>query len=294
MRVPVELQERRQWVLWRYERVNDRDTKVPYQALRTERHASSTDPSTWSSFAEAEAALAAGAAGGVGFVFSADDPFCGVDLDRCRDPATGLVEGWAALAINRLDSYTETSPSGCGFHVVVRGCPPACGKRGQVEMYDRGRYFTITGELLDGALETLEHRQSQLEALYREHIARPQRREADRPTLRAVAEDDQELVERARAARNGEAFARLWGGDASAYGSRSEADMALCSHLAFWTGADPERVDRLFRSSGLMRDKWDARRGEQTYGQRTVDAALEGGVLCPPGLRLAPHIEPRL
>lgn len=87
---------------------------------------------------------------------------------------------------------------------------------------------------------------------------------------------DSEIQERASQAKNGARFTALWVGDCSAYPSQSEADLALCSILAFWTGPDPTRVDSLFRKSGLMRDKWDERHGEQTIGERTVAFALEG------------------
>src|SRR5262245_10542525 len=78
--------------------------------------------------------------------------------------------------------------------------------------------------------------------------------------------DDQALIDKAMASRNGMKFAALWAGDTSAYGSDdSAADLALCHTLAFWTGRDPARMDRLFRQSGLMRTKWNARRGAITY-----------------------------
>jgi primase-polymerase (primpol)-like protein len=95
--------------------------------------------------------------------------------------------------------------------------------------------------------------------------------------------DDAELVRRARSAANGEKFARLWNGDTSGYADgnnegRSEADFALCSLLAFWCGPDKDRIDRLFRQSGLMRPKWDERHyGDgRTYGQGTIGHALAG------------------
>ena len=92
----------------------------------------------------------------------------------------------------------------------------------------------------------------------------------------AVDPDDARLLERAHAARKGWKFAALWKGDVSAYPSQSEADLALCNLLAFWTGGDAARIDRLFRQSGLMRAKWDERRGGQTYGERTIATAIAG------------------
>jgi hypothetical protein len=87
---------------------------------------------------------------------------------------------------------------------------------------------------------------------------------------------DQELIEKAKGAADGEKFARLMAGDTGGYGSASEADLAFCGQLVFWCQGDRQRIDALFRQSGLMRPKWDERRGEKTYGQRTIDKALEG------------------
>jgi primase-polymerase (primpol)-like protein len=85
--------------------------------------------------------------------------------------------------------------------------------------------------------------------------------------------DDDELLRRVRDARNGAKFAALWAGDTSAYRSPSEADLALCSLLAFWT-SEPARIDNLFRQSSLMRPKWDEQHGDITYGERTIRRAI--------------------
>jgi hypothetical protein len=88
--------------------------------------------------------------------------------------------------------------------------------------------------------------------------------------------DDRDLLDRAFAARNGPKVQALYAGDLSAYGGdHSAADLALCSALAFWTN-DPDRIDALFRGSGLMRPKWDSARGESTYGRMTLEVALAG------------------
>ena len=90
-----------------------------------------------------------------------------------------------------------------------------------------------------------------------------------------LSDNDQALLALARRASNGARFSALWNGDTSAHGDDdSAADLALCGHLAFWTGHDPARMDRLFRASGLMRGKWDERRGASSYGQRTIATAL--------------------
>lgn len=88
---------------------------------------------------------------------------------------------------------------------------------------------------------------------------------------------DDELVERMLASRSGVVIRALLAGDCSAQGGdHSAADMALCGHLAFWCEGDPGRMDRIFLRSGLMRDKWDSRRGGTAYGAQTIERAIEG------------------
>ena len=82
------------------------------------------------------------------------------------------------------------------------------------------------------------------------------------------------LIEKAKRGKGGAQFAALWAGDATGYPSQSEADMALCNALAWWTNGDAGRVDRLFRQSGLMREKWDRPQAGSTYGAITVENAV--------------------
>jgi len=116
--IPQELKDCGQWVLWRWESRTDgrgrkKWTKVPIQSL-TRIAASSTDPETWAKFSDVVFVyhLPRSEYPGIGFTFHADDPFCGVDLDDCRDSDTGVIAEWARAIIARLNSYTEVSPSG--------------------------------------------------------------------------------------------------------------------------------------------------------------------------------------
>src|SRR6266542_5521398 len=102
--LPQELRVRPQWVNWRVEERDGKPTKVPYQC-GTGVKASSTEPATWGSFTTACAFASTHPEYGIGFVFSADDPYCGVDLDHCRDPETGEIDVWAQKIITALDSY---------------------------------------------------------------------------------------------------------------------------------------------------------------------------------------------
>jgi hypothetical protein len=266
--VPTTLTQMDRWLVWRYETRGAKRTKVPYAAGGGA--ASTTDPFTWASFAVALAA--AKKYDGVGFVFSAADDLMGLDLDHCRDAATGVIEPWALAVVERLDSYTEESPSGTGLHIFLFAKLEMAGRKGQrIEVYQQGRYFTITGKPLPGYDREPERRQAQVEAVVGEFF--PAVVKARPVASLTPTGSDLEITERVRKPAAADA---LWRGDFSAYASQSEADLALCGRIAFFTGPDPPAVDRLFRQSGLMREKWDEVHGAQTYGARTIGLALAG------------------
>ena len=273
--IPRGLHTLPQWVLWRFEERDGKRTKVPHQAVDPKARAESTNPKTWATFEQAREAFEAGEGDGIGFVFSETDPYCGVDIDGCIDPETGEVTEQAAEIVRRLHSYTEISPSGTGLHIIVRASLEGLkGRRkGKLEMYDRGRYFTMTGHVY-GALRGCDGRQNELDAVHKLFIARSEPPKPQPPESAPVAPvsidiDDTALLERMFASKNGPDIKRLWDGDTSAHASdgndgESEADLALASHLAWWTNYDPARVDALFRTSALYRPKWDEMRGDQT------------------------------
>jgi hypothetical protein len=134
--------------------------------------ASSTDPNTWSDYTTALAAVKRYGLAGVGFVFTSDDRYAGIDLDDCRTPETGEIAEWAQGIIAAIDSYTEVSPSKTGVKIFLRGKLPEGAKHntpyqtGSVEMYSQGRFFTFTGLHLAGTPETVEDRQAELTAVY--------------------------------------------------------------------------------------------------------------------------------
>jgi hypothetical protein len=294
--IPAELRELKQWVHWRAEwRTEKGGNKGKWSKVPRRRHvpASSTNPATWMRFDFALNGFNELAPDGLGFVFSKDDPFAGVDLDDCRDPATGQLDEWAAAIVATLDSYTEVSPSGTGVKVWVRAKkPPGRNKvkyeTGEVEVYDQGRYFAVTGQPVAGTPPTVNERGEQLAAVYRQVFGdqaddkkpgpsqgrRFQGRASDSHGGAGGLSDD-DVIRKAGRAKNGDKFKRLWDGDTSGHGGDdSRADLALCMMLAFWCRRDAEQMDRIFRRSGLMRDKWDEPRGESTYGRDTIARAV--------------------
>jgi len=246
MAFPAELTGLPQWLCWRYgDSRNGKPTKIPFDP-RTKRKASSTDPGTWCSHEQAQAGARNGF-DGAGFVFTKEDGYCGIDLDGCRDPATGKVEEWAKRIVDRLGSYAEISPSKEGLHIIIKGRLSGSGlKRGGVEIYDRGRYFTMTGQQYGDHTEARDC-QAELDGLVNLLTALP-----------------------------GAEATRLMLGDWQGHASQSEADLALCNFAAKKARGNRQEVDRLFRMSGLMRKKWDEKHGEKTYGELTLDKALKG------------------
>ena len=294
--IPKELKDRPQWVLWCWEQRVDRTTgevkwtKPPYQPNGA--NAESDNPATWVSFEEAKAAYERGDFSGIGYVVTVDkelgdghpgtvdDVIAGVDLDHVVDVKAGAIIPWAQSIVDRLDSYTDISPSGTGLRIFVYAkLPPKDRKLGGFECYESGRYLTVTGNHLPGTPLTIEARQEELTAIHAEIFAERHKRRAidcPPPEGRPVDLEDDLLMEVAFGAKNGQAVQWLYRGDTSRYGSHSEADLALCSHLAFYTAGDAARMDRMFRASDLFRPKWDERHGAQTYGEMTIIRALEG------------------
>lgn len=275
--VPQELRECPQWVCWAKEERNGEITKIPYSPRGG--MAKTSDPETWGSFEQAAKYAGDYGMAGVGFVFSSEDPFTGIDLDKCRDPESGELEEWAREIIEEIGSYAECSPSGTGVHVILRGKLPP-GRRGFGDghgFYDERRFFTVTGELLESSPEGIFERQAELEGLHRRLFPPEENGEGGSTTNGNISAagpslSDEELVWRAKSAENGGEFARLWAGEISGYTSHSEADLALCSRLAFYTGPDPERIGALLEQSGLYRDKWE----RKDYRERTISKALAG------------------
>lgn len=284
--IPAELTAREQWVVWRWEKRKGKWNKPPYQP--SGRPAKSNDATTWVSFETAIEAFESGDFNGVGFVLTADDPYAMADLDHCLDSASRSVKAWAAEIVDQLSSYTEITPSGEGLRVIVKALlPPGGHKRamqggGGVELYDQLRYMTMSGNHLAGTPETIEEREQEMAELHARLFGQePRSARVTTPVGCArMRLTDDELLAKARLAKNRQKFCALYDhGDFSAYPSASEADLALCGLLAFWTGGDAQQIDRMFRRSALFRkEKWDVEHhaNGETYGEATIAKALAG------------------
>jgi len=279
---PVEMIELPQWVPYslRWSEKTGKFDKIPMNP-NTGYNAKSNKSETWGSFEIAVKRALNRKLGGVGFVFSKDDPFVGIDLDKCISD-DGDVESWATEIIAELNSYTELSPSRKGYHIIGRGqLPPRGRRKDRIEMYDSNRFFTVTG--LDYDIGKLRDFQKELNQLHARTFKKTRTKgKPSRPNGRnpPVLNDD-EIIAKAIRSNNGIKFETLWRGDweGAGYPSQSEADQALCNHLAWWTNYDAIRLDTLFRQSGLSRpEKWDKQHYSdgRTYGQGTIENALAG------------------
>ena len=268
--IPAELRALNQWVLWRleYRPPMLKPTKVPYTPRPNSGKANIIKSNTWGSYEDAikapltckepvdpDTPIKETGFTGIGFVFTAEDEYCGIDLDDVH----GDVEAYnrQLLVYNKLNSYTEYSPSRTGVHIIVKGKVATGRRRHSMELYPSMRFFTMTGDVMNNA--PIADRQEVLDWLYNEmggdvkqYIveADPEQKEAD-----------EVIIDRAKSAVNGEKFNYLWEGQwHHLYPSQSEADFALVDIIAFYTQHIPQ-IMRLFRQSMLgQRDK--ARRDE--------------------------------
>ena len=289
---PIELTRLHQWVGWLEEERGGKITKAPINAKSNGRltYAKSNDSRTWASHAEALAACERHPElAGVGFCFALDDGLTGIDLDHVIDPDTGELKPEAAEILERFQgTYIEVSPSGTGLRLFCYGKPGRSGKNVgkskwlEVYSHPSNRYLTVTGAHWPGSATAVTEQQDALDWLHERFMTASTGQEPvaskPGPAGGALDLDDAALLNKARNAKNGGDFERLWDGDTSGHGGDdSAADLALCSLLAFWTGNDADRMDRLFRQSRLIRPKWDSRRGESgTYGKATIDKAIAG------------------
>lgn len=282
--IPDEMKAYPNWVVYKKEIVKNPDdsikvdengevkyTKIPYNP-KTNSKARTTDPSTWADF---NTALAKDMEyDGLGFVLT-NSPFVGVDLDNVGNEIKAFYQGDTNNIVGEfheaLQTYMEISPSGNGVHLILKGELPQGGNRaGNIEMYDTGRYFTVTGEQL-GEYDLINPNGSNLiKPLHNKYLGNKTQSKNDIPIPNPEGNSltIEELTKKASNAKNGDKFKALFfDGDTSQHnGDDSAADLALINIMWWWTNGDPDKADEWFRQSALMRDKWDELRGEHTYG----------------------------
>ena len=273
--IPHVMCSRDQWLLWKFEaNEKGKKTKVPYQT--NGRRADVTDPSNYAPFDEVIKILENGKYAGIGFALTENDNFVGVDLDNYI--IDGEPEERARKIIDVCGSYTEISPSGKGFHIILKGKLPSNddylrnNREFGIEMYDCKRFLTVTGDIFEDSTKHVKHNQDAINEICEEYMMKVvENYQRDKAKL-VPKLSDKKILELCLKARNKNKFNSLWSGNfRSMYPSQSEADLALCAILAFYT-QDPIQIERLFNQSKLgERGKWKSR---PDYRKRTIEQAL--------------------
>lgn len=278
--IPSELKALPQWIVWRTQKKDGRYTKVPYQV--DGEGAQTNNRRTWSTFATAVKFYLQDDYDGIGFVFSRQDNYIGIDIDNCV--ADGKINGFATEIVDTFDSYTEFSPSEKGLHIIIKGNLPqnvlGTGRKNTqhgLEIYSYGRYFTFTGNRENS--NDVYDRTDELSEVFEKYFD-----DSDiqgRVNLADFENDEikisnESLWERMFRSKKGDEIRSLYKGDLI-NDDHSATDLALCNYLAFWTGKSAIRMDAMFRETGLLRDKWDVihfRDTNETYGERTIAEAI--------------------
>lgn len=263
--IPEELKESTCWVGWNMES----GAKVPKNPIRGG-NAKPNDKSTFGNFDQAVTAVQKYGWSGIGLVFTGDNPYIGIDLDHCIDKASGEITDWAKAVMSQVETYWERSPSSSGLHAIckdTKGVLPRINRNNRevgIEIYTDGHYLTVTGDIIEGGSNQVGDCGESVLELYNQYFKQPEKFEP-------VKNADQGVIQKLL---KHEKYRRLWQGDwETYYDSSSEADLALCSILAFYTGRDVKRVDSLFRQSKLYRDKWE----RKEYRENTIYRACSDG-----------------
>lgn len=279
--IPAELKSLPQWILWKFEERDGKKTKVPYQP--SGELAQANNRRTWSTFATAVKFYMNNEYDGIGFVFSRQDNYIGIDIDKCV--VEEKTNTFAAEIIDTLDSYTEFSPSGTGIHIIIKGGLPqsvmGTGRKNVkhgLEIYSYGRYFTFTGNR-ENSNDVVYDRTDELAEVFEKYFddsdiqGRVNLAEFEKDEIKHSNEQLWEMMFRSK---NGDEIRSLYNGNLIK-DDHSASDLALANHLAFWTGKSATRMDTMFRETALMRDKWDVIHftdTNETYGERTIATAI--------------------
>ena len=273
--IPDELKQKGLFCVWRREKRKGNMTKVPYQ--RNGYGASTTERRHFCGFEEAVRLSKKYDGIGIG-VF---DGYSAVDIDHCVK--NGKLSKMAIDIINTMNSYTEYSPSGKGVRIIFKASPFDYDKEKYyinnrkigLEVYVSGctnKFVTLTGNVIRNV--PVAERTSEIRSVLESYMVRPQRDNRRQEELRSQIGSllsDNEVLEKAMISKNSAKFGALWNGDFLGK-SHSEADLALCSMLAFWCGGDTAQIDRLFRQSALYRQKWE----RKDYREETIKKAVTG------------------
>ena len=284
--IPNELKQLHQWVVWKAE-LDDSEkyTKVLYQTNGINK-ASSTDSNTWTTFENALNAYENGVGEGIGFVLTESDPYACIDIDGLED--VNYLPELAEEIVNL--SYSEISPSGKGIHVWVKfqhDSQKYKNKNTQLgyEIYSNKRFITFTGEAINELpINEGEEINRFIEKVFKREVSTSTNKLVDQhDNIGKAALSEDQIIKIAEKSKNGDRFKLfMYGGWENRYDSASDADMAFCNDLAFWTNCDYYMMDSIYRKSSIFADrkgstdpmKWDRQQNSTTYGDETLQKAI--------------------
>lgn len=272
-----QVQPLNQWVVWRGELIEGKRKKVPYNPNYRNAKASVKIPKSWGSFETALTALESGNYSGLGLMIT--PPLVFIDLDHCVAKETGeIIDPKAQDIVKAINSYTEISPSRTGLHILSYGSVPAS-LHNEIEVYGQERFTTITTRHVPGTPQTVEHRQSEVTALFKEFAPVVTKHKGSEHGGGVVAAH---LTELPPEAANDKLLQALLSGDMSSVGNdQSRADWILLMKLLHWTGDNKSLTKEIFFQSPLgQREKardteGKGRRGNTNYVDKTIDKILE-------------------
>ena len=280
--IPDEMKRLDRWVCWRAvpdPKAHSGISKQPVNP-RTGGMAQSNNPKTWTDFNTAVAASLDYA--GIGFMFSGSG-YVAIDIDdrpgELESFQRGDCDNIFSQMNNAFRTYAEYSQSGNGVHFIGRGTLPDKDFNNHdmgVEMYTGARFFVMTGRICTEYADITDITEP-VKPFYEKYKTKPKTQDKPAAALPACAcsMSAREIIDKAASSRQGAKFSALYSGDTTDYTSPSEADMAFCNMLAFWTGGDAALMDEIFRGSGLMREKWDRKQSGTTYGAITLQKAID-------------------
>lgn len=316
--IPYALRSRKQFIVWKWKYDEDRKKaiKVPMNPWKPGEYAKSNDSFTWATFDkccevvnkyESKFGYA-----GIGIMFG--NGVMGIDFDHCI--IDGKCDPGKKELVDKINSYTEYSPSGDGLHIIAFGkVPEGYGNRNDisgVECYDHARFFTLTGKLFEGKIRTMksvEETKLGIESLAQAFLIKKEAKiKPSERKFTGITMDDEKILTLIRKGVRNDTFTSLYDkGEVPLYKSKllnlqcmkqknhsenvplefkdnetikkfyekdhSACDTLLCGIIASYTD-NSEQIDRIYRKSALMRDKWDSYRGDKTYGQILCETVL--------------------
>ena len=219
--------------------------------------AKSSDPKTWTDFDSALAYAEKNGADTIAYALTGQDRIACIDVDSCINE-DGTFSQEAINVYGHADgTYCERSISGKGLHFFGTTSRSddlkSFSKDGTVEFYRKGHFISMTGDIETGCSALRSFDTPEMSQFITENFERRPVWSGQRQGQQGISKlSDQQVLDKAFASKNGDTIKALYNGE-DLFRDRSRSDMALMSHLAYWTNGDVDQMLRIFATSGLFR-----------------------------------------